>query len=69
MSDTYSGDCRICGDYTDLIEDVCMDCQETSIWLNKKLKQKSLKSSYLADPRHEGLRETIIYLLQEYDHR
>lgn len=26
MADTYLGDCKICEDYTDLIQGICMDC-------------------------------------------
>lgn len=27
MSDTYLGECRICGDDTDLINGICQECQ------------------------------------------
>ncbi len=26
MADTYTGDCKICGDETDLIESMCLEC-------------------------------------------
>lgn len=33
MSDTYLQDCKYCGDHTDCIQGVCMNCNEAENFL------------------------------------